>query len=292
MPEPLWTRPATVAAPGPFPPSPDTSQVVARNQLFPHPLPCRWAHLPSLFNISEDDTWGNATYITFFRNHATTLRRNINNGAGTDNDDGPNCSTFSCFGPVVQLADSMGRFGINVPAHQWWHSYVGNVIGYPNNYLQNPAIGYAYPATFSAAPASATWFFEWNGINNGGASPDQNTEGYWAATLWEIGDGNGSSPDAPSTIPGAGGQTVLNSVLRDGNFDYVTNKTHWMGTNNLCNAPGDAACTATNPGNICTDPNLCAGQYTTPPAVSALPNSLYIPASMQPPPFFNSNTSS
>ena len=239
------------------------------------------------FNISEDDTWGNATYITFFRNHATTLRRNVNNGAGTDNDDGPNCSTFSCFGPVVQLADSMGRFGINVPAHQWWHSYVGNVIGYPDNYLQNPAIGYAYPATFSAAPAATTWFFEWNGINNGGASPDQNTEGYWAATLWELGDGNGNSPDAPSTLPGAGGQTVLNTVLRDGNFDYVTNKTHWMGTNNLCNAPGDAACTATNTGNICTDQNLCAGQYTTAPTVSALPNSLYIPASMQPPPFFN-----
>ena len=243
------------------------------------------------FNISEDDTWGNATYIAFFRNHAATLRRNVNNGAGTDNNDGPNCSTFSCFGPVVQLADSMGRFGINVPAHQWWHSYVGNVIGYPNNYLQNPAIGYAYPATFSAAPASATWFFEWNGINNGGASPDQNTEGYWAATLWEIGDGNGSSPDAPSTIPGAGGQTVLNTVLRDGNFDYVTNKTHWMGTNNLCNAPGDAACTATNTGNICTDHQSCARDSTQrAPAVSALPNSLYIPTSMQPPPFFNGGT--
>jgi hypothetical protein len=80
---------------------------------------------------------------------------------------------------------------------------------------------------------------------------------------------------------------VLNTLLRDGNFDYVTKKTLWMGSNNICNAPGDAACTATNTGNICTDQNLCAGQYTTPPAVSTLPNSLYIPASMQPPPFFN-----
>jgi hypothetical protein len=244
------------------------------------------------FNISEDDTWGNATYITFFRNQAATLRRNVNNGAGTDNHDGPNCSTFACFGPVVQLSDTMGRFGINVPAHQWWHSYVGNVIGYPNNYLQNPSIGYAYPATFSAVPGTAPgsqeqWYFEWNGIHNNGASPGQDQYEYWTSTLWELGGGNGSSPDAPSTLPGAGGQTVLNTVLRDGNYDYVTNKTHWMGTNNLCNAPGDAACVATNTGNICADPNLCAGQYTTPPAVSALPNSLYIPASMQPPPFFN-----
>jgi hypothetical protein len=67
----------------------------------------------------------------------------------------------------------------------------------------------------------------------------------------------------------------------------VTKKTLWMGSNNICNAPGDAACTATNTGNICTDQNLCAGQYTTPPAVATLPNSLYIPASMQPPPFFS-----
>jgi hypothetical protein len=243
------------------------------------------------FNITEDDTWGNATYITFFRNHATTLRRNVNNGAGTDNFDGPNCSTFACFGPVVQLSDTMGRIGINVPKAQWWHSYVGNVLGIPNNYLQNPAIGYAYPATFSGIPGSTNsseqWFFEWNGIYNGGASPGQDKSYYWTSTLWEIGDSGVSSPDAPSTINGAGGQTALNSVLRDGNFDYVTNKTHWMGTNNLCNAPGDAACTATNTGNICTDPLLCAGQYETAPAVSALPNSLYIPASMQPPPFFN-----
>lgn len=60
-----------------------------------------------------------------------------------------------------------------------------------------------------------------------------------------------------------------------------------MGSNNICNAPGDAACAATNTGNICTDQNLCAEQYTTAPAVSALPNSLYIPTSMQPPAFFN-----
>jgi hypothetical protein len=247
------------------------------------------------FSISEDSTWGNATYITFFRNHATTLRRNVNNGAGTDNADGPNCSTFDCFGPVVQLSDTMGRNGINVPKAQWWHSYVGNVLGYPNNYLQNPAIGYAYPATFSAAPGTAPgsqaqWYFEWNGIHNGGASPGQDPKEYWTSTLWEIGDSGISSPDAPSTLPGAGGQTVLNSVLRDGNFDYVTGKTHWMGTNNLCNAPGDAACAATNTGNICTDPLLCAGQYETAPTVSALPNSLYIPANMQPPPFFNGST--
>ena len=244
------------------------------------------------FNFAADGTWGNATYITFFRNHAPSIRRNVNNGTGTDtgnNTAGSNapCSNFSCFGPVVQLADSMGRDGIGLTNHQWWYSYVGNVIGYPNNYLQSPAIGYAYPATFSAAPESPTWFYEWNGVYNNGASPGQNAGEYWISTVWILGNGNGSQPDTPSTMTGAGGQTVLNTLLRDGNFDFVTSKTHWMGTNNICNAPGDAACTATNTGNICTDQNLCAGQYTTAPAVSALPNSLYIPTSMQPPPFFN-----
>jgi fibronectin type 3 domain-containing protein len=244
------------------------------------------------FSISADGTWGNSDYITFFRNHATTLRRNVNNGTGTDTGDSGEilCSTFSCFGPVVQLADTMGRTGVSLYAHQWWYSYVGNVLGYPNNYLQNPAIGYAYPAIFSAEPQSSTWFFEWNGINNGGAAPGQDPNEYWTSTLWELGTGEGTTPDVPSTIPGAGQQTVLNTLLRDGNFDYVTNKTLWMGSNNICNAPGDAACSAINTGNICIDPNLCAGQYTTAPAVSALPNSLYIPASMQPPPFFKGGT--
>jgi hypothetical protein len=244
------------------------------------------------FNIAADGTWGNATYITFFRNHAPSIRRNVNNGTGTDTGDNTAgsqapCSTFSCFGPVVQLADSMGRDAIGLTNHQWWYSYVGNVLGYPNNYLQNPKIGYAYPATFSAAPGSSTWFYEWNGVYNDGAAPGQNPQEYWTSTLWILGNGNGNQPDAPSTLPGAGQQTVLNTLLRDGNFDYVTKKTLWMGSNNICNAPGDAACTATNTGNICTDQNLCAGQYTTPPAVATLPNSLYIPASMQPPPFFN-----
>jgi hypothetical protein len=244
------------------------------------------------FNIAADGTWGNATYITFFRNHAPSIRRNVNNGTGTDTGDNTAgsqapCSTFYCFGPVVQLADSMGRNAIGLTNHQWWYSYVGNVLGYPNNYLQTSVIGYPYPATFSAAPGSATWFYEWNGVYNDGAAPGQNPQEYWTSTLWILGNGDSNQPDAPSTLPGAGQQTVLNTLLRDGNFDYVTKKTLWMGSNNICNAPGDAACTATNTGNICTDQNLCAGQYTTPPAVATLPNSLYIPASMQPPPFFN-----
>jgi hypothetical protein len=244
------------------------------------------------FNIAADGTWGNSTYITFFRNHATSIRRNVNNGTGKDTgnntagSDAP-CSTFSCFGPVVQLADSMGRDAIGLTNHQWWYSYVGNVIGYPSSYLQNPKIGYAYPATFSPQPESSTWFYEWNGVHNNGAAPGQNPGTYWISTLWILGNGNGNQPDAPSTLPGAGKQTVLNTLLRDGNFDYVTGKTHWMGSDNICNAPGDAACSATNHGNICTDQNLCAGQYATPPTASALPKSLYIPASMQPPPFFN-----
>jgi hypothetical protein len=250
------------------------------------------------FAFSADGTWGNSDYILFFRNHAPSIRRNVNNGTGTDtgNEQYPNvCSEFSCFGPVVQLADSQGRVAISLTHHQWWYSYVGNVIGYPDGYLQSPAIGWANPATFSAAPGTMAgseeqWYFEWEGINNDGAAPLQDPKEYWTSTLWELGDGDGSNPDTPSTITGAGGQTVLNTVIRDGNFDYVTGKTHWMGTNNICNEPGDATCTGSNTGNICTDVVLCAGQYTTAPAVSALPNSLYIPASMQPPPFFNGST--
>ena len=240
------------------------------------------------FNIGSDSGWGNSTYITFFRNHATTIRRNVNNGTGTDNNSA-SCSDFACFGPVDQLSDWMDRRGIEVSAHNWWYSFVGNVIGYPSNYLQSPAIGYRYPTALSAQPESSNWVFEWNGIHNGGSSCNQLPDTSWIATVWELGTSRSTTPDAPSTNPGAGQQTVLNTLIRDGNYDYVTNSTRWMGTANICNQPGDSNCTATNTGNICTtgtNSSDCGTQYKALPAVTALPNSLYIPTSMQPPAFF------
>jgi hypothetical protein len=231
------------------------------------------------FNLDSDSGWGTQTYITAFRNHLTTLRRNIGNGSGTTQVDVPSyCSgAFSCSGPVVALSDVDNRRGIGLSVHQWWYSYVGNVIGYPSNYLQSPAIGYAYPATFSPQPASSSWIYEWTGVNNGGAQPG-------SAAIWQLGyDGSNwlATPDQPTTETNAnpsafpsGTQTVLNTILRDGNFDYYTGLTHWHGIGQ----------------NLCTNGATCTGQYITPPANATLPASLYIPANMQPPAFFKGKT--
>ncbi|WP_339085055.1 right-handed parallel beta-helix repeat-containing protein [Hyphomicrobium sp. ghe19] len=62
------------------------------------------------FNLSSDGRWGNAIYITYFRNHATTLRRDVSKlGFARDKDN---------------------RYGVWVAAHHYWYSLIGNVIGY------------------------------------------------------------------------------------------------------------------------------------------------------------------
>jgi hypothetical protein len=62
------------------------------------------------FNFGADTRWGSSAYITFFRNHSTTLRRDINH-LGFNNDSG-------------------NRFGIDIGARHYYYSMIGNVIGY------------------------------------------------------------------------------------------------------------------------------------------------------------------
>ena len=139
------------------------------------------------FNADSDSTWGNSIYITFFRNHLTTLRRSL--GAGTSD------------GVAVPLTDLMNRRGIGLTVHHWWYSFVANVIGYPDGYLQ-------YPSPFSPAPGSSHFIYEWTGAWGKGTP------------MWQIGyDGGrwGTTPDA----------RVVETTIRDGNYDYFTHSVHW-----------------------------------------------------------------
>ena len=61
------------------------------------------------FNIGGDARWGNAVYITFFRNHATGVRRSLD-GLG--------------------LTDVGNRYAAGTQAGHWWYNFVGNVLGY------------------------------------------------------------------------------------------------------------------------------------------------------------------
>ncbi len=236
------------------------------------------------FNFGSDSGWGNQNAITFFRNHATTLRRNIGNGTGTTQcQSSGNCplcdGAFSCSGPVVALTDLSCRVAIQMTVHQLEYNFVGNVLGFPSDYLQSPAIGYAYSATFSSTPPGGTWVYEWTGINNEGIQPCYSGRPY----IWQLGFSGttyDATPDQPSTQTNydsinypTGTQTSISTMLRDGNFDYATNAVHWHGI-------GENICSNGN------DPAACATECVTPPAVATLPSSLYIPSSMQPPAFF------
>ena len=62
------------------------------------------------FNIDADARWGNSVYITFFRNHATGVRRSLGG---------------------LNLTDQMHRRAIGLGAGHYWYTFVGNVLGYP-----------------------------------------------------------------------------------------------------------------------------------------------------------------
>jgi Pectate lyase superfamily protein len=62
------------------------------------------------FNIDADARWGNSVYITYFRNHATGLRRSLGG---------------------LRLSDVGNRHAIGAMAGHYWYSFIGNVLGFP-----------------------------------------------------------------------------------------------------------------------------------------------------------------
>jgi hypothetical protein len=56
------------------------------------------------FNFDADNTWGNASYITVFRNHLT--------------------------GHTRTKADTNNRRAVGLMTGHWWYTFVGNVLGY------------------------------------------------------------------------------------------------------------------------------------------------------------------
>ncbi len=152
------------------------------------------------FNFDSDSYWGSQMYYTVFRNHLTTLRRSIRPGTAD--------------GVKVKLTDEVNRRGIGLTIHQRWHNFVGNVIGYPDGYLQNPKIGFAYPAAFSPAPQGKTFQYEWLGGPFG-------SDGQFTP-MWQLGYEGQTWPKTQDT-------EVQATTLRDANYDYGTKSVRWHG---------------------------------------------------------------
>jgi hypothetical protein len=150
---------------------------------------------------------------------------------------------------VVRLQDDGNRRAVSADVAHYNYSFVGNVLGYPANYLQTVAAwpGQPYPATFQHGEPGWQASFAYEALEGADGG---------AAYMWKF--GRDTLTAGPGPTPG---------LLRDGNYDYVTRAVHWHGIGGSGANSGLAA-----------------------PARSALPRSLYIPPSMQPPPFFAGET--
>ncbi len=79
------------------------------------------------FNLEGDATWGNAVYITFFRNHATGIRRSLGG---------------------LSLSDLGNRRAIGLAAGHYWYNFVGNVLGYAGMTPQPAGTSFIYQNTY------------------------------------------------------------------------------------------------------------------------------------------------
>jgi hypothetical protein len=119
------------------------------------------------WNMWGDEVWGNSLYITFFRNHATTLRRNVKGVT----------SSGSSGAPMNFDQDSGGRIGCMIATGHDWYSFLGNVIGYRG--MPAPRGAWIYdspPERWRALTAPAVWNI---GIDQGSLGA---TQAMWSNT--------------------------------------------------------------------------------------------------------------
>ena len=127
------------------------------------------------FNYDSDSTHGSAIYHTVFRNHLSGVRRTL---TGTGN------------GRAAGLG-----YG------SWWHSFVGNVLGYQG-----------MPVT-----GTEKWVYE-----DPGDAPGPSPWGDFNY-IWRL----GYEPIHWEQMVDPKVRSGPTAVLREGNFDYVSNLVHW-----------------------------------------------------------------
>jgi hypothetical protein len=151
-------------------------------------------------NYTAGDFWGNNIDITLFRNHLSAIRAAH-----------PPLSTFVTTDgkPYVDIGNP--RFAISVHAHCYRQNFVGNILGKQGQQLIS-----VHTAQYNQAQTS----FVYEQINNldgeGGEVP-----------MWYIGaeQDTTAGPCQCWTFQ----PTTYQTVLREGNWDWVTQKQRWHG---------------------------------------------------------------
>jgi len=145
------------------------------------------------WNFSSDSTWGNAVYITAFRNHLTGLRGAIPplNTYAYDYADGNGKPS------ALYYEDLGGRVGVSVGENHWWYNFVGNVIGYAGmtpSKPKSPGMGGQDRFVYEEKPGDDA-----------------------VMPMWSVGFQSDGTQE-PKTVT---------TLLRHGNFDYVTKAAVW-----------------------------------------------------------------
>jgi hypothetical protein len=142
-------------------------------------------------NYKGDSFWGNSIYITVFRNHLSGLR-----AARAPLD------TYK-YG-AYPYVDLQGRTAVDIQAHSDFTNLVGNVLGFKGqSLLSYNQGGYSYK--------QSAWTYEkLTGFPKNGE-----------VTMWSIG---AQQAGGWTWIP-----TTYQTVLRDGNWDWVTQSQRWHG---------------------------------------------------------------
>ena len=153
-----------------------------------------WSH-----KYSGDSWWGNAIYITAFRNQFSGLRSAHSWLATFVNGNGyPYC-------------DCWDRTALTMQAYQWYHNIVGNILGYNG---QTFIYGELWSATTSFKSTQDYFRYE---VYPAGVPDDT------AVTMYEIGatqDNSGFAADPH----------MYQKTNRQGNYDFVTRSQIWYAT--------------------------------------------------------------
>jgi hypothetical protein len=161
------------------------------------------------FNMDNDETHGNSTYITYFRNLSTSVRSKFQSDfTGNTIDDVHNIP-----------GGNRPKRAAGAMIYSYWMNFIGNVLGQSG--LTTAANGYVDDQTTSNWGVPQIWLMGWNG------SPPYNVDTNVAATA--IRDGNWDWLLGRQTwLTGAAGSLTDSLYLKNRPVFFGSNPWPWV----------------------------------------------------------------
>jgi len=160
-------------------------------------------------NFKGDTYWGNSIDITIFRNWLSALRAAHS----------PlNTYSYITGGCNYDYGDYTGRSAVDVQAHSFYLSFVGNVLGMPNQQLL------ANPHNSQSCYNGKETVFTEQVTTSAQKSTASNQD---AVVIWYFGTYQATLNTACKCWTFV--DSTINTQLRNGNWDWVTKAQHWYG---------------------------------------------------------------